>query len=85
MRSTIDVAIPSLLNVLHMLTSTATIVGSDVGADGVVCLVIEGEAVPDAPKVTCLITKTTESGAARYEARFIPIVSAAALLLQPTA
>lgn len=53
MRSVIDIYADALPEVLPFLMASAAIVGSaQSGASGVVSFVIEGAAVPDAPRVT---------------------------------
>ena len=73
MRSTVDVAAECLTDVLPLLQAAATIVGSQPGPGNVVRLIIEGDAVPHAPKVDCSVAKTTAEGKVTIEIIFTPL------------
>lgn len=59
MRSTIDISAEALAEVLPILRSAVTIVGSAQSpSDHIVRLVVEGDALPDAAHVLSAVTKT---------------------------
>jgi hypothetical protein len=72
-RSTISIAASVLGEILPILSAFVRIVGSESGINGVVCLVIEGEAVPDAPMVMATVSTESELGSARLQIVFEPI------------
>lgn len=71
MRSKIDIAAECLHEVLPILSQFASVVGAaQSSAPGVVTFLIEGDMVPDLPKVTCSITKGVGEKVGQMTARF---------------
>lgn len=73
MRSAVDIAAESLAEILPVLQLAAKVIGSQPAPAHVVRLVIEGAAIPDAPKVDCTFTKLTEEGEVSFQIEFKPL------------
>lgn len=74
MRSAIDIAAESLVEILPMLQAASIrVVGSEEATDNIVRLIIEGDCVPDAPRVECLVMTTSEIGKATLTFMLTPV------------
>lgn len=58
-RSVLDVAPECIQDVVSMLTALGVQIKGTRHSDGFVSLLIEGETVPDAPKVSCQVMRVT--------------------------
>jgi hypothetical protein len=74
MRSTIDVSIDAILDVVPMLSMMGVnITGSEHAADGIVRFVIEGQLVPAEPLVRGVVTKTVGEKIGQVSLAFEPV------------